>query len=94
MGTLRTYLPEQLAWTDLVPVVGRVFLWGVVHEYERGWRASRAYPESLFVPVVELGSARAARVIADLRRYGVPVRAVSGSSADAVLDEVHALTAA
>jgi hypothetical protein len=91
---MRTYLPEQFAWTDLVPVLGRVSLWGVVHEHERGWRGSFAYPRSLFVPVVELSSRRAARIIADLRGYGVPVRAVDGSSADAVIDEVTALAAA
>jgi hypothetical protein len=94
IATMRTYLPEQFAWTDLVPVLGRVSLWGVVHEHERGWRASFAYPKSLFVPVVELASSRAARMIADLREYDVPVRAVGGSSAEAVIEEVTALAAA
>jgi hypothetical protein len=31
------------------PVVGRVSLWGEVHEHEHGWRASFAYPERLYV---------------------------------------------
>lgn len=31
-------------------VIGRVSLWGSVVECERGWRAARAYPLSLFVP--------------------------------------------
>jgi hypothetical protein len=30
--------------------VGRVSLWGVVVECERGWRASCAYPAALYVP--------------------------------------------
>ena len=48
------YLPQRViaARGDSIPVVGRVSLWGVVHEHEHGWRASCAYPISLFVPVV------------------------------------------
>jgi hypothetical protein len=94
VSTLRSYLPEQLAWTQLVPVVGRVALWGVVQEHEHGWRASFAYPQSLFVPVAELGPGRARRLLADLDLYGVPVYAVDGGSADAVIDEVESLAAA
>ena len=93
VATLRTYLPERFAWTDLVPVVGRVSLWGLVYEHERGWRAALAYPQCLFVPVAELGRSRAAQMLSDLRRYGVPVRPVDGSTADAVIDEVSALAA-
>jgi hypothetical protein len=93
VGALETYLPEVSAWTYLVPVLGRVSLWGVVHQHEHGWRASRAYPESLFVPIAELRLSRAVQVVSGLRAYGVPVRAVDGSSADAVVAEVSALAA-
>ena len=89
IGMMRTYLPEQLQWTKLVPVVGRVALWGVVHEHERGWRAAFAYPESLFVPTEELDPRRARRVIDGLRRYDVPVLAVTGSTADDVRRRGH-----
>jgi hypothetical protein len=91
---MRTYLPEQLQWTKLVPVVGRVALWGVVHEHERGWRATFAYPERLFVPISELDPRHARRLMDGLRRYEVPVRAVDGSTADEVVDAVSELDAA
>jgi hypothetical protein len=92
-ATVRTYLPEQFALTGALPVIGRVSLWGVVHECERGWRASHAYPERLFVPIVDLESERAARIIDDLRAYGVPVRAIDGATADAAVDQVCAFAA-
>jgi len=93
MATIRAYLPDQFSRSGALPVVGRVSLWGNVHEYDRGWRASHAYPERLYVPIVELGPEHA-RIIEDLLRYGVPVRAVGGSSADAMIEEVSALAAA
>lgn len=40
-------------WTDSVTVhrvIGTVSLWGRVVECERGWRASCAYPKTIFVP--------------------------------------------
>jgi hypothetical protein len=54
------------------PVVGRVSLWGEVHEHEHGWRASFAYPEYLYV--ARRANARGARrLVEGLRRYGTPV---------------------
>jgi hypothetical protein len=94
MATMRAYLPDTFSRSDAIPVLGRVSLWGQVHEYERGWRASLAYPERLYVPVAELGTKRAARVVEDLRRYGVPVLPVGGTTADAVIEEVAYLVAA
>jgi hypothetical protein len=94
VASMRTYLPEQLGWTKLVPIVGRVALWGVVHEHERGWRASLGYPQSLFVPVAGLGRTQATRLVSDLRRYEVPVCAVGGATPDEVVEEVTALSAA
>jgi hypothetical protein len=66
------------AFRDLVwdlgqcPVVGRVSLWGEVHEHEHGWRASFAYPERLYV--ARRANARGARrLVEGLQRYGTPV---------------------
>jgi hypothetical protein len=93
IATLRMYLPERFARTDLVPVFGRVSLWGVVHEHEQGWRGELAYPQCLFLPVDVLRPARARRMLSDLRAYGVPVRAVAGSGAEAVIGEISELAA-
>jgi hypothetical protein len=48
-------------------VLGRVALWGDVAEHDGGWRAERAYPASIVVPIT------AAHLCDDLRCYGVPV---------------------
>lgn len=93
LPVVRAYLPEQLGFTDLVPVVGRVSLWGIVHEHEHGWRASLAYPERLYVPASDLGPARATQVMSGLAEYGIPVYAVGGLTADAVIEEVVGLAA-
>ena len=90
--TLRIYLPEHFGFRA-VPVVGRVSLWGVVHEHELGWRASHAYPETLYVPTPHLGS-RAEGILRELRGYGVPVYAVHATSAEGVLDAVTSRRAA
>jgi hypothetical protein len=46
-----------------------------VVECEQGWRASLAYPERLYVPVLDATGpeSRAAQVALDLTAYGVPV---------------------
>jgi len=91
--TVRLYLPDHFGTTRRVPVIGRVALWGEVHEHEHGWRATYAYPKCLFVPVANLSSLAAAAVIDDLRRYAVPVLALRGTNADTVLDELTTLAA-
>jgi hypothetical protein len=93
---LREYLAVGSAWADvvrIVPVLGRTSLWGTVHESEHGWRASMAYPKELFVPTASLRPPWAERVMRELRSYRVPVRPVSGTTVDGVLDEVATLTA-
>jgi hypothetical protein len=94
METVQMYLPQRVIATrgDFIPVVGRVSLWGVVHEHECGWRASCAYPISLFVPVVD-DDEWVEKVIADLRRYGVPVTAVGATTREGLIEEVGALAA-
>jgi hypothetical protein len=55
--------------------IGRVSLWGSVVEGEKGWRASRAYPEHIFIPRADR-SGRPTDVDAlleGLADYGVPV---------------------
>jgi hypothetical protein len=91
LETVRSYLPDCFVADMQVPVVGRVLLWGVVHEHELGWRASFAYPERLYVPVL---GRRSERVIRDLRRYGVPVQAVAATTADQILASASAKIAA
>jgi hypothetical protein len=94
VSTMRSYLPDHLGYTSAVPVIGRVSLWGVVHECTDGWRAGFAYPERLYVPTLDLGTARAREVVRDLRAYGVPVVAIQGANADSTIAEVRALAAA
>jgi hypothetical protein len=50
---------------DRPRVLGRVSLWGLVVEGEKGWRAERGYPERLWAPDDEIAALLAA--------YGVPV---------------------
>lgn len=60
----------------LLRVVGRVALWGGVVEHDRGWRAARAYPETLYVPHRAHLSGLAEEVADGLADYAVPVRPV------------------
>jgi hypothetical protein len=67
---------EPLRWPVLHRIIGRVSLWGSIVECEDGWRASRAYPERLYVPALgeELNNGYDTGGIAhDLTAYGVPV---------------------
>jgi hypothetical protein len=69
-------------------IIGRVFLWGRVVECEHGWRAARAYPAQLYLPLGRHGrlSFLASRVphaeelALALRAYGVPVELVACAS--------------
>jgi hypothetical protein len=66
-------------------IIGRVFLWGRVVECEHGWRAARAYPAQLYVPLGRHGhftflarrAADAEELALALREYGVPVELVA-----------------
>ena len=88
-GALRDYLPARLDVVRGLPiVVGHVALWGVVYGSRRGWRASLAYPQRLYVPVAGLDEHVAGRVLTDLRLYGVPVESLSGRSGGEVLHEL------
>ena len=78
------------------PVVGRVSLWGTVVECEQGWRASLAYPERLYVPMLEASGheSRAARVALDLTDYGVPVNLLELDVGGDIVAELTAAAAA
>ncbi len=53
--------------------IGLVALWGDVVEAERGWRAARAYPETLYAILRdESERERVAGLAWDLTAYGVP----------------------
>ena len=83
---------EPLRWPLLHRAIGRVSLWGSVVECKRGWRASYAYPERIYLPtqsesgetLPQLGALAAA-----LSAYGVPVKLIDGD-----LSMVAALVAA
>ena len=72
-------------------VIGKVALWGVVIECERGLRASTAYPHRIYVPrdAGRPWHAEWEEVAVDLHAYGVPVEPLEASvgEATAVLAE-------
>jgi hypothetical protein len=81
---LGPYVVEEPFGGSSGRAVGRVSLWGTVVECERGFRASRAFPQHLYVPVD--GSSRSVevrRLLGDLRAYGVPVEVLAARCADA-----------
>ncbi len=59
-------------------VIGTVSLWGHVVECKRGWRGSRAYPKTIYVPATRapywLRAERAEEIALALTDYDVPVR--------------------
>lgn len=91
-GIYATYLPElepllaEAPWETGARVLGQVSLWGDVIECERGWRASRAYPAKLYVPVRDGRRPRLRQdEIADaLLAYGVPVETLPCRPSQAV----------
>lgn len=72
-------------------VVGCVSLWGDILECERGWRASRAYPERLYVPAFHRRGITSTKLAADLGAYGVPVAMLASSTMNDAIDEISRL---
>jgi hypothetical protein len=87
-GTDLASVGRYLTVTPFAPavarVLGRVSLWGTVIECERGYRASRAYPLEIYVPIdAERDEGRLEKLVDALREYGVPVELLADPSADA-----------
>jgi hypothetical protein len=57
---------------ELGRALGEVWLWGTVIECERGYRASHAYPRTIYLPADGLNRAPD-RLVEDLELYGVPI---------------------
>jgi hypothetical protein len=88
---LRTLIEDDPLQPATPTVIGRVALWGHIVECERGWRASRAYPERLFVTSRGGTRERLARIAVGLRGYGVPVAALQASTAAGAIDEITSI---
>jgi hypothetical protein len=90
------YLMPAPAEPALARVVGRVSLWGTVIECERGFRASNAYPLSIYVPVDAHGEGGdGCDELADsLERYGVPVRLLPARASQAPAELAKLVAAA
>ena len=78
------YLAEEPG--SVASVIGRVALWGTVVECQHGFRASRAYPTRIYLPV---DSGRRWRIAWDeiafaLARYRVPIEPLPCGSREAV----------
>jgi hypothetical protein len=84
-SVLRQYLAEPLGSAAVARVSGRVALWGVVVECERGFRASHAYPVEVYVPAdaIRGGDYGWDELSAGLRRYGISVLLLPSRSRDA-----------
>ena len=85
----RDHLPNILLRPSAHPVIGRVSLWGDVVECERGWRASRAYPEQLYVPRLtpdDTACDAIARALAAY--YGVPTEVLGEAAASDAVEEI------
>jgi hypothetical protein len=69
---------DLLGYRSVHRVVGRVRLWGSVAEGGLGWRASYAYPASIYVPTHREDGRRvdAKRIASGLADYGVAVEIV------------------
>ena len=89
--TARDYFLTDSPQPATPAVVGCVSLWGLVVECERGWRASHAYPERLFVPTLGRFGDTAARVARGLKGYGVPVELLDASTASEAGEEIASL---
>jgi hypothetical protein len=92
LGVVRSHLLCESMDEPRRTVVGRVSLWGSVLECERGWRASHAYPERLYVPALPRpGGVAPSKLADDLAAYGVPVALLDSSTLSAAVDEISAL---
>jgi hypothetical protein len=71
-------------------VLGRVALWGLIAECERGWRAASAYPCEIVIPEHRFSDNPAMPLEAlafDLTEYGVPVKLADEAELDDLVRE-------
>lgn len=75
LPSLEQYLRDRPVHAAVARVVGRVALWGTVVACDRGYRASHAYPQRIYVPVdAAFRSGHSSRdVVEGLAPYGIPV---------------------
>jgi hypothetical protein len=77
---------EGRSWGDALSihrVIGTVSLWGRIVECTHGWRASHAYPKTIYVPPggpYWPRAGRAEEVALALTEYGVPVELLDADS--------------
>jgi hypothetical protein len=72
--------------------VGRVSLWGLVIECERGWRASCAYPAALYLPrrsVARRPRLTPRELAEGLAAYGVPVTVTDASDPEQLAEAIE-----
>jgi hypothetical protein len=86
------YLYEDVRQPQLrYRAIGRVSLWGSVVEGEDGWRASRAYPERLFLPASDRSGRPAdlEPILEGLSDYGVPIEILEDDAETALASAVR-----
>jgi hypothetical protein len=83
---------ERTPAEAILYALGRVSLWGLVVECERGWRGLYAYPAALYVPTRSLADRPrlTPREVADgLASYRVPVTVIDASDPSQLVDEIE-----
>ncbi len=92
-SALANYVGRGLSPVTRLQAVGLVALWGEVVEHVQGWRASKAYPQRLWLPTCEEGGRRLRdwdELALDLAAYGVPVQPIEGGTPLEILGAVGA----
>lgn len=82
---IRQYVMPAPAGSSTPRVLGRVSLWGTVVECERGFRASHAYPERIYVPEDASSRRRSSceELVEGLKGYEVDVELLPARCIDA-----------
>ena len=83
---IRHHLTDMPQASSVGRVLGQVSLWGTVIECERGFRAARAYPLRIYVPLDASLHSDCGwdDLVAGLEVYGVPVEPLPARCADAI----------
>jgi hypothetical protein len=81
-------VPYRFRGVEQTLVLGSVALWGDVVEGELGWRASTAYAQHLYVPLLRDGRDQALRAAEELNGYAVPVEVIEAPTPAAAVREI------